>query len=347
MAHGFSIGRGAGVALIVLGLGTAAGFLLFERDLPQPQPPALVPLSEDPGAPPVRDDTPTDDTVAAVDANAPTLDVVRVDANGATVVAGRGAPDTDVVLRVDGRTVITARTDSAGDFVSLFDIAKSTDPSLLTLESVDAQGNVARAKEEIILAPVDPGTATPISDTETANATAKPPRLFRSGSDGVTRVAADTSSDGTDTTLGIDAISYDGDGQPQLTGQGAKDSRLRIYLDGQPVREARVDPTGAWVSPLPAVETGVYTLRVDALAEDGSVTGRVETPFQRVDPDVAVAQGESVRAVTVQPGATLWAISEGHFGEGIRYVQIFEANRSQIRNADLIYPGQIFTLPDG
>ncbi|MFN4158462.1 MAG: LysM peptidoglycan-binding domain-containing protein [Gemmobacter sp.] len=50
--------------------------------------------------------------------------------------------------------------------------------------------------------------------------------------------------------------------------------------------------------------------------------------------------------VTVQPGFTLWAIAKGQYGDGIRYVQVFEANRSQIRNPDLIYPGQVFTLPD-
>ena len=32
-------------------------------------------------------------------------------------------------------------------------------------------------------------------------------------------------------------------------------------------------------------------------------------------------------------------------GDGVRYVQIFEANKSLIRDADLIYPGQIFDLP--
>ncbi|PTE22005.1 peptigoglycan-binding protein LysM [Cereibacter changlensis JA139] len=49
--------------------------------------------------------------------------------------------------------------------------------------------------------------------------------------------------------------------------------------------------------------------------------------------------------VTVQPGFTLWRIAEDNFGSGIRYVQVYEANRDRIRDADLIYPGQVFTLP--
>jgi nucleoid-associated protein YgaU len=53
-----------------------------------------------------------------------------------------------------------------------------------------------------------------------------------------------------------------------------------------------------------------------------------------------------VALITVQPGHTLWRISREHYGEGTRYLQIYRANRAQIRNPDLIYPGQIFALPD-
>ena len=53
-----------------------------------------------------------------------------------------------------------------------------------------------------------------------------------------------------------------------------------------------------------------------------------------------------VTLVTVQPGQSLWRISDDLYGDGVRWVQIFRANRDQIRNPDLIYPGQVFTLPD-
>ena len=44
--------------------------------------------------------------------------------------------------------------------------------------------------------------------------------------------------------------------------------------------------------------------------------------------------------------ATLWAIAESRFGDGIRYVEVFEANRDRIKNPDLIYPGQVFRVPE-
>ena len=175
---------------------------------------------------------------------------------------------------------------------------------------------------------------------------AAPPRLFRTGPDGLALLPAPDPGKLADPALGIEAISYDAAGEVSLAGTGRADDTLRIYLDNAPVALARVGQGGTWSSPLPNVDNGVYTLRIDALAEDGTVLRRIETPFKRTAPDLAAARGDGATAVTVQPGYTLWAISEGHFGEGIRYVQIFERNRDRISDPDLIYPGQVLDLPE-
>jgi nucleoid-associated protein YgaU len=113
-----------------------------------------------------------------------------------------------------------------------------------------------------------------------------------------------------------------------------------------------VDETGAWRSALPEVDTGLYTLRVDEVDAGGDVTSRIETPFKREDVATLSTQNQEdapapprVSVVTVQPGSTLWAISREAYGEGILYVRVFEANRDRIRDPDLIYPGQVFELP--
>ena len=50
--------------------------------------------------------------------------------------------------------------------------------------------------------------------------------------------------------------------------------------------------------------------------------------------------------VVVQPGNSLWRIASRVYGEGLLYTEIYQANVGQIRDPDLIYPGQIFDLPD-
>ncbi|REC56071.1 LysM peptidoglycan-binding domain-containing protein [Rhodosalinus sediminis] len=151
--------------------------------------------------------------------------------------------------------------------------------------------------------------------------------------------------------LSIDAIAYGAGGVPRLTGQGGDGAAfVRIYLDNRPVTTAPVGSDGAWRAELPEVETGVYTMRLDAIDAGGVVTARLETPFERISPArlaeaSADAAGSGRRVVTVQRGNTLWGISRRTYGEGILYVRIFEANRDRIRDPDLIYPGQVFTVP--
>jgi nucleoid-associated protein YgaU len=51
-------------------------------------------------------------------------------------------------------------------------------------------------------------------------------------------------------------------------------------------------------------------------------------------------------SVTVQPGFTLWGIAQERYGDGVFFVQVFEANRDKIKDPNLIYPGQVFTVPE-
>jgi nucleoid-associated protein YgaU len=54
---------------------------------------------------------------------------------------------------------------------------------------------------------------------------------------------------------------------------------------------------------------------------------------------------DSILAATVSRGDSLWRISRKAYGSGYRYTEIHRANQEQIRDPDLIYPGQIFVLP--
>ena len=151
-------------------------------------------------------------------------------------------------------------------------------------------------------------------------------------------------------SVALDAITYSDEGTVQLSGRAEGTGFVRIYLDNAPITTSRVAADGNWNSDLPEVDVGVYTLRVDEVNADGTVISRVETPFKREDQAILAVQDNAdqsarVRAVTVQPGSTLWAISREAYGEGIKYVRVYEANRDRIRDPDLIYPGQVFTLP--
>ena len=72
-----------------------------------------------------------------------------------------------------------------------------------------------------------------------------------------------------------------------------------------------------------------------------------DDPAAPTGPGATPNVAPTVTQVTVQPGSTLWAIARKSYGEGILYVRVFEANKRLIRDPDLIYPGQVFTVPTG
>ena len=155
-------------------------------------------------------------------------------------------------------------------------------------------------------------------------------------------------------TVALDAITYDENGEVVLTGRAYGGGVVRIYVNNQLAAEVTVDDQSQWRTWLNDVAPGVYTMRVDQISADGTVKSRIESPFLREErASIAAAmveataqEGFTVAVRTVQPGNTLWAIARDRYGDGILYVKVFEANRERIRDPNLIYPGQVFLLPE-
>jgi hypothetical protein len=156
--------------------------------------------------------------------------------------------------------------------------------------------------------------------------------------------------------VSLDIISYSDEGDVQLAGRAGPDSLVRVYLDNSPVADIQAAGDGSWKGQLSDIDPGIYTLRLDELDAGGKVLSRLETPFKRESPealqppaapeDSPAQVTPAIRAVTVQKGDTLWAISRERYGDGLLYVRVFEANQEAIRDPDLIYPGQIFSIPE-
>ncbi|WP_425083052.1 LysM peptidoglycan-binding domain-containing protein [Ruegeria profundi] len=181
--------------------------------------------------------------------------------------------------------------------------------------------------------------------------------ILRSGEDGVELVQSPSEENSAPQQVELDTIGYSDTGDVQLTGRLNEGSAVRIYLNNRLVADVTPEDDGNWRGDLEGIDPGVYTLRVDEVHSDGTVLSRVETPFKREPVEVlqaAEAQTSEqpqetpapIRSVTVQAGDTLWAISRERFGDGVLYVRLFDANRELIRDPDLIFPGQVFTIPE-
>jgi nucleoid-associated protein YgaU len=306
---------------------------------------------------------------AAPEAKAvPSFDVVRVDPSGGMVIAGRAEPGSSVTVTSNGQAIGTAKADERGEWVLLpgqplgpgdHQLALSatspageavTSDKLVMLvvpeKGKDIAGQPAKGTGEslALLLPKDQSGPAVVLQAPTAvlNAT-EGASGAPSGGAGGGEVAAPTggiASGG----LVLDSVDYGESGQITVGGRSEPGSRVQVYLDNTLVGTASADDTGRWqVTPTDVVPTGLHNLRVDQVASDGKVVARVESPFLRS----AAVNLAADQNYIVQPGNSLWRIARRSYGDGLRYTTIYQANREQIRNPDLIYPGQVFTLPPG
>ncbi|KAF0171473.1 MAG: Peptidoglycan-binding LysM [Rhodobacteraceae bacterium] len=455
---GMSVAARAGLLACGAAVVAVAGWFAIARG-PEPEPVAVPLAAVEPVAEVAKPAVAAEPVASVAAPVLPGFDVVRVEPDGTATVAGSAAAGAKVSLRVDGAEVAVVQADAQGKFVSLFTLAPSAAPRLLSLVAIGADGAEMLGPETVALAPIaSPEMATPevataevaapeIAAAEVAAAEAPAAvlvapdgvKVLQAGGDVPAEVAANVS---------VDSIAYAPDGAVLLGGRGQADAPLRLYLNDGAIAEVVVGTDGAWSTVLTAVEPGIYTLRVDQLDAGGKVVSRFETPFKRetlealaaasqaeppmpeavaadavaspvaavaaadvnepaADVDVPAADGavaelatevatqdategaaapqaataapepvaepesaaepEPVAAaevpaaetaavakpvvatapvsVTVQPGYTLWGIAQRSFGKGILYVQVFEANKAKIKDPDLIYPGQVFTIP--
>lgn len=72
------------------------------------------------------------------------------------------------------------------------------------------------------------------------------------------------------------------------------------------------------------------------------IQAQLQPPAPPTEPEAAPPAEQSY---TVESGDSLWAIAERHYGDGSQWSRIFEANRDQLDNPDLIQPGQVLRIP--
>jgi hypothetical protein len=321
------------IALLVVAGGL---FFLFRDDLgkralpPQAAAPAL-PASVAPpaaataaappeAAPPVR----------------PSFDVVRVSRSCTAVIAGRATPGSLVTVKAGDQELGRVTADMRGEWAMVPDLPLKPGSREISLRSRLGTGPEMEAASVVVVSvPVcDPNQQT----GEQAIAVLTP----RQGASRLLQIPEARVSD-RPSGLSLNTVDYDEAGNLNMAGSAKPGSTVQVYVNNQPVGAPTADDKGRWVLQLDkSVPPGLYTLRVDQVQDTGKVVSRLEVPFARASQaDIQLADG----SVVVQPGNSLWRIARSSYGSGASFTTIYQANKDQIRDPDLIYPGQVFALP--
>ena len=230
--------------------------------------------------------------------------------------------------------------------------------------SVEEETQEVAADEQTEIASADPDleeqtgrisleeAVSSVAPIEEAPEAPSAPAVLLADESGV-RVLQDNPAAAVPEGVSIDAVTTGADGAMAISGRASGGGFIRLYADNSELATVQVDALGNWRAMMPRDLPPRFMMRVDQLDPDANVIARNEIEVTRetreqldglLVEEVRAGDAGSV-VVTVQKGFTLWAIAREEYGDGRLYVKVFEANREQIRDPDLIYPGQVFTVP--
>ncbi|WP_026612657.1 LysM peptidoglycan-binding domain-containing protein [Ensifer aridi] len=270
----------------------------------------------------------------AVNGTIPGFDILRVEPDGSTVVAGRAEPGTKLEILSGDKVVGTADVGAAGDFAAVFDKPLAAGDHQLTLRSVGPDG-ATRTSDEVatISVPQDPSgqllamvskpgeasrlITTPKAETKPMQAKAEPTAGDPAGAS--VPLAKTNGVPG----LQVTAVEIEG-GTMYVAGNAKPGSLVRIYADDKLLGETKTDDKGHFVvDGSIELSVGSHIIRADMMNEDASkVAMRASVPFDRpAGAQVAAIAGPSDTPVTAlgslktEAGKAL-ALLRGLFADG-------------------------------
>lgn len=261
---------------------------------------------------------------------APGFDVIRVTRDGRAVMAGRASPGAEIRIKSGDQLLGQTQADKHGDWVLIPETALKPGAQVLTLSAQLGQDGPVLSKdsaiisvpvqkhEEVFVAVSQPGKATRILDQGETDPAGRP-------------------------EVSVAGIDLAPEGGAILSGRAEPGRLVRVYVNNQIAGEAVANDKGDWELAFKGpIGPGAHSLRGDQLDSQGKVLLRAEVTFSR---SAAGRLVMGAQQVVVMQGNALWEIARKIYGSGIAYSMIFTSNQQQIRNPDLIYPGQVLDIP--
>ncbi|MDP6218690.1 MAG: LysM peptidoglycan-binding domain-containing protein [Alphaproteobacteria bacterium] len=285
------------------------------------------------------------DAAASDAASALAIDLAQVKPDGAAVFAGSSAPNARIVVYEGDILLGETVADANGEWVVILEKNLGPGDHLVSIGSTDASGNatvadimlgiqVSENKDERPLVALLPQTE------------GMPPQLLQSPDD--------KDDDGTIASASADAdlppalaprsLAWKDGGALVVSGVSRGGVRVSARANDFDFGAGQVETDGNWqVAGKVNMDVASRVMKFTLHDGDGNAVATYILPVATRD----LSRGlDGSRMVVVQRGDALWRIAYSSYGEGVRFVDIVRRNAGAISDPDLIFPNQIFTIPD-
>ena len=289
-----------------------------------------------------------------------TLDIARIQPDGAAVFAGTSSPN--ATIRIFEGEVILGKTvaDRLGEWVIVLEKRLAAGQHLISIAMNSTDGSIELANRSLAVEIYKDSKTEPLVALLPEMAT-EAPVLMQSPDDGA-RTTLETSDVGTKNIIADQETSSDNASaksdlakvspkgivwrnESQILISGVSKGGVRIIATDAngPFGEALVLTDGAWQI-IGGLSLGTLQHRLEFVLLDDldKVVARYNLPIKSLD---LLKGKDGSPLIVINKGDALWRIAYRRFGDGVRYVDIVRRNQMDIVDPDLIYPKQIFVVP--
>ena len=274
------------------------------------------------------------------------LEVIRVRPDGSLVIAGKGLPNSKIEIISGSKVIAVTTSDKIGDFVAvpekqleggeyLLSFRQTTEDEKVIIANKSVAINVTGAKKDI------PIVAIVESDGKLGAKVIQAPGLDTNKE--ISKEEKNIIEDKRDPYIAILAITHDTKvGQLVLSGRAHNGVQINAGFTGKETSSTKII-NDEWNLSIPGkLIAGKQKIFAVLLGKDGKVLS--ENSIIISGKIIQNANGKTF--VVVQKGDALWNIAYQRLGVGNRYIDIVKLNKNKITNPDLIYPKQLFIIPN-
>ena len=280
-----------------------------------------------------------------IESDALLVELVHAAPDGSLVISGRGQAGDVISLLHDGAQLAKTTANASGAWTLVPDAPLDAGGYVLTLRAEKgADADVA----VVVVIPAS-NEHTPLVALVPLDDSAKQAELLQSpladGASSTIRVTASpatqpitTSNTAPQVTItAIEALSAT---RMEIRGSASGADAVAVSIDGAEAETTRTDNQYTAQGTIPSRARFPISVIQKDTGGKTIASARIRVSKAQLD---ASALGQGL--VVVQKGDALWRIAFRAYGKGVRYIDIFQSNKDQIRDPDLIYPDQVFIVP--